>query len=340
MGILGLSKLLADFAPSAIKDNNIKSYFGRKVAIDASMSIYQFLIAVRSDGAQLTDAEGETTSHLNGLFYRTIRILESGIKPVYVFDGKPPEMKSEELAKRAERRSEAEKSLEVAEEKGDQEGVEKFQRRIVKVTKHHNDECKRLLSLMGVPYVEAPCEAEAQCAALVKADLVYATATEDMDSLTYGSNVVLRHLTASEAKKLPIREIKLDRVLSELEIDQKQFIDMCILLGCDYCESCKGLGPKRAVSAIQNYKHIEGIIQHKDKIPGKITIPDNWQYEEARKLFSEPEVLDSKDIALKWQPPDEEGLVKFMVEEKSFNEDRIRNGVKRILKSRQGARNK
>ena len=70
MGIKDLSKLIADAAPFAIKENEIKNYFGRKVAIDASMSLYQFLIAVRSDGAQLTNADGETTSHLMGTFYR------------------------------------------------------------------------------------------------------------------------------------------------------------------------------------------------------------------------------------------------------------------------------
>jgi len=241
MGIQGLMKLIADYAPSAMKDHEIKSYFGRKVAIDASMSLYQFLIAVRSDGAQLTGSDGETTSHLMGFFYRTIRMLENGIKPVYVFDGKPPHLKSGELAKRAERRAEAEKGLEKAQEQGDTESVEKFQKRLVKVTVKHGDECKRLLTLMGIPYINAPCEAEAQCASMVKAGKVFATATEDMDSLTFGSTILLRYLTASEAKKLPIREIHLDRLLAELEINQEEFIDLCILLGCDYCDSVKGV---------------------------------------------------------------------------------------------------
>lgn len=118
MGIHGLAKLIGDYAPSAIKDNEIKNYFGRKVAIDASMSLYQFLIAVRQEGQMLTSDTGETTSHLMGFFYRTIRMVENGIKPVYVFDGKPPTLKSGELAKRAERRAEAEKELTKAEEQG------------------------------------------------------------------------------------------------------------------------------------------------------------------------------------------------------------------------------
>lgn len=333
MGIHGLMKLIGDYAPGAMKDNDVKSYFGRKVAIDASMSLYQFLIAVRADGAQLVDSEGETTSHLMGFFYRTIRMLENGIKPVYVFDGKPPEMKSGELTKRAEKRAEAEKDLAKAQEQGDSEGVEKFQKRLVRVTKKHGEECRRLLSLMGIPCIEAPCEAEAQCAAMVKAGKVYATATEDMDSLTFGSTVLLRHLTASEAKKMPIREIHLDKLLSELDVTQEEFIDICIMLGCDYCESLKGVGPAKAITLIRQHQTLEKIITHGNKL----NIPENWLYQEARHLFKEPEVTPPEDIDMKWTPPDVDGLVQFMVEEKGFNEDRIRNAAKKLTKSREGA---
>lgn len=127
------------------------------------MCLYQFLIAVRAEGAQLTSVDGETTSHLMGIFYRTIRLLENGIKPVYVFDGTPPDMKSGELQKRTERREEAQKALDKATEAGDAADIEKFNRRLVRVTKAHNAEAKELLKLMGVPYIDSPCEAEAQC---------------------------------------------------------------------------------------------------------------------------------------------------------------------------------
>jgi len=332
MGILGLSKLIGDYASTAIKENEIKNYFGRKVAIDASMSIYQFLIAVRQDGNLLTNDEGETTSHLMGIFYRTIRMVDNGIKPLYVFDGKPPEMKGGELMKRHEKREEAQKQLEKAEELGDAEGVNKFNKRLVKVTKQHNDECKQLLKLMGIPYIEAPCEAEAQCAALVKAGKVYATATEDMDGLTFGSDILLRHLTFSEARKMPIKEFHLSKVLSELELTQEQFIDLCILLGCDYCDSIRGVGPKRAIELIKQHKSIEEILKHIDG--KKFTIPEDWPYEEARRLFKEPEVADPTTLDIKWTDPDEEELIKFMCEQKGFNEERIRNGTKKLSKGR------
>jgi len=332
MGILSLSKLLADIVPQAIKENEIKNYFGRKIAVDASMCLYQFLIAVRSEGAQLTSVDGETTSHLMGTFYRTIRLVENGIKPVYVFDGKPPEMKSGELNKRTERREEAQKALDKATEAGDTAEIEKFNRRLVKVTKQHANEAKHLLSLMGIPYVEAPCEAEAQCAALVKAGKVFATATEDMDALTFGSNVLLRHMTFSEARKMPIQEFHLEKVLQDLNLTQDQFIDLCILLGCDYTDSIRGIGPKRAIDLITQHKSIEEILKNIDK--NKYPPPDDWNYEGARQLFIEPEITDPSTIDLKWTDPDEEGLVKYLCGDKQFNEERIRNGVKKLLKAR------
>ncbi|CAF4859378.1 unnamed protein product [Pieris macdunnoughi] len=334
MGIIGLSKLIADIAPQAVKEMEIKNYFGRKVAIDASMSLYQFLIAVRSEGAQLTSVDGETTSHLMGTFYRTIRLVENGLKPVYVFDGKPPEMKSHQLNKRAERREEAEKELQKATEAGDQASIEKFNRRLVKVTKQHGEEARELLKLMGVPVVEAPCEAEAQCAALVKAGKVFAVATEDMDALTFGSNVLLRHLTFSEARKMPVQEFHLDQVLNGLELNHKEFIDLCILLGCDYCGSIRGIGPKRAIDLIKQHRCLEDVLRNIDL--NKYQPPENWDYLDARRLFLEPEVTDADKIELKWSDPDEEGLVKFLCGDKQFNEERVRNGAKKLFKARTG----
>lgn len=334
MGIHNLMKLMGDFAPSSIKECEIKNYFGRKVAIDASMSLYQFLIAVRSDGNMLTDDDGETTSHLVGLFYRTIRMVENGIKPVYVFDGKPPDLKSGELEKRKEARAKAEADLKKAEESGATEEVEKFNKRLVRVTPKHNEEAKKLLSLMGIPYVEAPGEAEASCAALVKAGKVFATASEDMDSLTFGSSVVLRHLTASEAKKIPIKELNLSKLLGELDVSMEQFVDLCILCGCDYTDSIKGVGYKRAHELIKKYGDIESIMKNLDS--SKYPPPEDWLFAEARRLFKEPDVVETDKLELKWSEPDEDALVKFMCEGKNFSEDRIRSGTKRLAKARGG----
>merc|ERR1712045_464987 len=334
-GIKDLSKLIADVVPEAIKENEIKNYFGRKVAIDASMSLYQFLIAVRQDGAQLTDANGEPTSHLMSTFYRTIRMIENGIKPVYVFDGKPPTLKSGELEKRMEKRADAEAALVKAKEEGNEEEIDKQSRRLVKVSKEHGADCKTLLTFMGEPYVSAPCEAEAQCAELVKGGKVYAAGTEDMDALTFGTTVLLRHLTFSEARKMPIKEFHLSNVLEGFEFSQEQFVDLCILLGCDYVDKIKGIGPKKAIELVKKHKKIESILDNIDK--SKYPPPENWLFTEARRLFTAPDVTPASEVDLKWEKPDEEALVAYMCGEKGFAEDRIRNGCKKLDKARGGS---
>ncbi|KAG9031349.1 Elongation of fatty acids protein 2 [Tulasnella sp. JGI-2019a] len=263
MGIKGLTALLLENAPQAINEHEIKTLFGRKVAIDASMSIYQFLIAVRSkDGEVLTNEAGETTSHLMGFFYRTIRMVENGIKPAYVFDGKPPELKSGVLAKRFERRKEATEQGEEAKEVGTTEDVDRLSRRTVRVTKEHNEECRRLLKLMGIPVIVAPSEAEAQCAELARGGKVYAAGSEDMDTLTFHSPIIYRHLTFSEAKKAPIQEISLAKALEGLEMDMSQFVDLCILLGCDYLEPIKGVGPKSALKLVRENGSLAKVLKH------------------------------------------------------------------------------
>ncbi|XP_077239924.1 5'-3' exonuclease family protein isoform X2 [Tasmannia lanceolata] len=330
MGIKGLTKLLADNAPKAMKEQKFESYFGRKIAIDASMSIYQFLIVVGRTGTEmLTNEAGEVTSHLQGMFSRTIRLLEAGLKPVYVFDGKPPDLKKQELAKRFSKREDATEDLATAIETGDKEGIEKFSKRTVKVTKQHNEDCKRLLKLMGVPVIEAPSEAEAECAALCKKDKVYAVASEDMDSLTFGAPRFLRHLMDPSSRKVPVMEFEVVKILEELNLTMDQFIDLCILSGCDYCDSIRGIGGQTALKLIRQHGSIESILENINK--ERYQIPENWPYQEARRLFKEPLVSDSDgQLEIKWTPPDEEGLVTFLVNENGFNQDRVTKAIEKI----------
>ncbi|EEB06605.1 FEN-1 endonuclease [Schizosaccharomyces japonicus yFS275] len=332
MGIKGLSQVIADNCPSAVRHNDIKNYFGRKVAIDASMSLYQFLIQVRGqDGQQLMNDQGETTSHLMGMFYRTLRMVDNGLKPCYVFDGKPPTLKSGELAKRASRQQKAREEREEAKEVGTAEMVDKFAKRTVRVTRQHNDEAKKLLELMGIPYVNAPCEAEAQCAALARAGKVYAAASEDMDTMCFQAPILLRHLTFSEQRKEPISEYSFEKTIEGLNFTIEQFVDLCILLGCDYCDPIRGVGPARAVELIRQHGNLDNFVKDADK--KKFPIPEDWPYQDARRLFLEAEVQEAKDIELKWRAPDEQGIIKFLVEEKGFNEDRVRVGINRLVKA-------
>ncbi|XP_043814914.1 flap endonuclease 1 isoform X3 [Manihot esculenta] len=315
MGIKGLTKLLADNAPKAMKEQKFESYFGRKIAIDASMSIYQFLIVVGRIGTEmLTNEAGEVTSHLQGMFTRTIRLLEAGIKPLYVFDGQPPDLKKQELAKRYSRRADATADLAQAVEAGNKEDIEKFSKRTVKVTKQHNEDCKRLLKLMGVPVVE-----------------VYAVASEDMDSLTFGAPKFLRHLMDPSSRKIPVMEFEVSKILEELNLSMDQFIDLCILSGCDYCDSIRGIGGQTALKLIRQHGSIENILENINKERFRYQIPEDWPYQEARHLFKEPIVLaDEEEPELKWSSPDEEGLINFLVNENGFNSDRVTKAIEKI----------
>ncbi|KAI4138501.1 MAG: hypothetical protein L6R39_006758 [Caloplaca ligustica] len=339
MGIKQLAQVIHDNALEAIRTGEIKNYFGRKVAIvaqDASMSIYSFLVAVRSDGQQLMNESGETTSHLMGMFYRTLRIVDNGIKPLYVFDGAPPKLKSGELAKRFARKAEATEQHEEAKETGTAEEVEKFSRRTVKVTREHNNECKKLLELMGIPYIVAPTEAEAQCAVLARAGKVYAAASEDMDTLCFNAPILIRHLTFSEFRKEPIQEFHLDKVLEGLGMERNQFIDLCILLGCDYVDPIPKIGPASALKLIRDYGTLEAVVEHIRNDPKKrYTIPDDWPFQDARDLFIHPDVrqADHPECDFHWNAPDVEGLVKFLVTEKGFSEDRVRSAAARLQKN-------
>jgi len=334
MGIKGLMKLLRDHAPGAVKEREPKYYFGRKLAVDASMFLYQFLIQIRTgdNAQQLTNESGEVTSHLNGMFYRTIRMLEVGIKPVFVFDGKAPELKKGEIEKRKERKAESAAHLQEAKDAGNAEDILKYERQATKVTKEHNEEAKKLLTLMGVPVVDAPGEAEAQCAAMCNADLVYAAVTEDMDCLTFGTKRLLRKFTKSEAKKEPIEEVDLEQVLAGLKLNMDEFIQLCVLCGCDYADSIRGIGPFKALDLVRQYKSIDKILHH---LPGKATAPENWKHKEAADFFKKPDIQQPADMkALVWKEPDEKGVLEFMCTQKGFNTDRIKAGLKRIEKAK------
>lgn len=331
MGIKGLMKFLQDAAPKAVKEiESQAAYTGRLLAIDASMCLYQFLIMIRENRSgtynNLTNEDGQVTSHIIGMLTRTIRLMESGIKPVYVFDGKPPELKLLELEARREKRNEATANLQKALETGDSEQILKSSKATVKVTKEQNEETKRLLRLMGVPVVEAPSEAEATCAALCRDGKVYAAATEDADCLTFGTKILVRNLMAAESQKKQILEVNLERALEQLNISMDQFIDFCILSGCDYCDTLKGVGPSTAIKLLLQHGSLEKVLE----ALGPEKVPANFRYEAARMFFKECEAVDTSAVDFTFTEPDFEGLIKFLVEERSFNKERVDRYIERL----------
>eukprot|EP01029_Cantina_marsupialis_P028643 TRINITY_DN777817_c0_g1_i1.p1 TRINITY_DN777817_c0_g1~~TRINITY_DN777817_c0_g1_i1.p1 ORF type:complete len:382 (+),score=145.79 TRINITY_DN777817_c0_g1_i1:46-1191(+) len=342
MGIKSLTKTISEEAPDAVKEVTMKSLVGRTVAIDASMAIYQFLVAVRSAGeggapaAMLMNEAGEVTSHIQGMLSRTVKLMEFGLKPVWVFDGKAPDMKSGELQKRREMKAKAQKELEDAKERGDTEDIDRFSKRTVSMNSDHQADCKKLLRLMGVPVVESPGEAEAQCAALAKAGKVYAAASEDMDTLTFDAPVLLRRLTRTDAgsskPKQPILEFKVDKVIEGLNLTREQFVEFCILCGCDYVDSIRGVGPKTALKLIKEHGSLKTILEVIDR--KKYGVPAEFPYEEAKRLFFEPDVADPATINVKFKNPQVKALKEFLCGENSFDEERVDKIIDRLKKAK------
>jgi len=172
------------------------------------------------------------------------------------------------------------------------EKVAQMEKRLVKVNEKHVEEAQRLLDCLGVPWIKAPSEAEAQCAEMTRKGIVFGTVTEDMDALTFGSPRLIRNLTMNEMRKMPILEFNLEKILIDLKVTMDQFIDICILCGCDYIQSIRGIGPKKAYEFIKTYGNIEGVLQHIDK--NKYKVPQNFFVEDCRKLFKTPDI--NKDL--------------------------------------------
>merc|ERR1711972_385280 len=278
----------------------------------------------------LTNEAGEVTSHIIGMLTRTIRLMENGIKPVYVFDGKPPELKLLELAERRKKREEAKENLAQAMESGDQEQILKATKGTVRVTKEQNEQTKQLLRFMGIPVVDAPSEAEATCAALCRDGKVYAAATEDADCLTFGTKVLVRNLMAAESQKKQILEVSLERVLEQLNLTMTQFIDFCILSGCDYCDTLKGIGPSTAIRLLMQHGSLENVLE----VLGPEKVPQNFRYQAAREFFQECEAVDTSKVDIQFEDPDIEGLTKFLVDECSFSKERVERYVERLGKAK------
>ncbi|KAK6490580.1 putative flap endonuclease 1-like protein [Huso huso] len=306
MGIVKLAELIRNVAPDAISHKTISDYSGKKIAVDASIVLFQF----RTAAPEIRNRDGSHLSPLVGLFYRTLHFLENDIRPVYVFDGLPPEQKVALLERRAEAG-----------------GYTRTQRPV----SNQVQDCQKILKLLGVPYLQAPSEAEALCAELVKCGEVDGVASEDMDVLPFGSSLLIRQIGTKEHRG--VVEYSLPKVLKTLGLTHEQFVDLCILLGCDYCEKIGGLGPKRALALIQQHKTIEDVLLNINRTTHPV--PENWKYLDARKLFLDPEVANQTSRSLSWEEPDEEGLVNFLSHEKYVKEERIRRRMEKFRRVRE-----
>ncbi|CAI2370839.1 unnamed protein product [Moneuplotes crassus] len=346
MGIKNLMPLLNKKAPQAIYSRQYKDLQSQTVAIDATMAMYQFLISTISLNKKrqikiLEDSEGNRTGHLIGILHRTNKILSHGIKPVWIFDGPSPLEKKELIDHRQSRVECAQQRLEQAQEDKDVELEKKMSERVVRINKTHRKDAKLMLKYMGIPAFESPSEAEAQCCELVKAGVARGVVSEDLDCLAFGAKSLIRGMKSSKN----FTEIMLEDILSSLNLSMSQFIDVCILLGCDYLPKPQNIGPVTAFSFIQKYENIESIVNDLENInkkrKRKIVITDAndteqdciKKIEHVRGLFTHPNVARAADVDTKFHSPQPEKLLDFLVTQKQFKAKNVMTAVKKMEKS-------
>ena len=314
---------------------NLESFASKIVAIDAYNAIYQFLSIIRGpDGLPLSDHNGKITSHISGLFYRNINFLSLGIKPVYVFDGKPPSLKSAEIQRRKQIKKDATIKYEIAISEGNYVEAKKFAQQTSVLGDNMVEESKKFLDLFGIPSIQAPSEGEATAAHLTTTGQAYASASQDFDSLLFGAKRLVRNFTNSGKRKLPNRNttieiepelILLDKTLAELGVTREQLVDIGILIGTDFNpDGFERIGPKTALKMVKEHGNLENVPQIQDKL-------SEIDYKQIRGIFLKPKVAEVSEI--KFETVDYTGIVNYLTKERSFSLDRVDTSLNRLKKS-------
>ncbi len=306
---------------------------GKTVAVDAYNTIFQFLSIIRQpDGKPLMDDDGNVTSHLSGLLYRTSNLIENGIEPSFVFDGKPNELKAGTIEERIARREKATQEYQQALEEGDMKKAFSKAQQTSRMTPEILESSKKFLGLMGIPVVQAPSDGEAQAAYMCAKGSVYASASQDFDSILFGAPLLVRNLTISGRRKMPGKNvyktvtpevIDSTKMLKTLGITREQLVDVCIMIGTDFNPGISGIGPKKGLKLIQKHGTLERVIEAQGyDIPG---------YEDVREIFLNGPKSD--DYSVKHAPMDVEGILDMM-SGYGFSEDRVRSVLNKIEASR------
>ncbi|MGC9345508.1 MAG: flap endonuclease-1 [Candidatus Bathyarchaeales archaeon] len=306
---------------------------GKSIAIDAYNALYQFLAIIRQpDGTPLKDSSGRITSHLSGLLYRTSNLVEMGIKPIYVFDGVPPALKEVEIKRRMKAKEEALVRYEQALKAGKIEEARMYAQATSRLKDYMAEDSKRLLDLMGIPWIQAPSEGEAQAAHLVKRGDADYCASQDYDSILFGAPRLVRNVTISGRRKLPRKNVyievvpevvELEHVLKECGITYEQLIDIGILIGTDFNHNgIKGLGPKTALKLIKEHGSLENALPHIKNAEFPV------EPQRIKEIFLHPRVTDKYEI--EWRKPDVESVINFICRERDFSEDRVRKALEKM----------
>ena len=313
----------------------LESFTNKIVAIDAYNAIYQFLAIIRGpEGLHLTDTQGRVTSHITGLLYRNINFLSLGIKPVYVFDGKPPSLKSAEIEHRKQIKKDATVKYERAVSEGKMEDARKFAQQTTSMKDGMVEDSKHLLDLFGIPYIQAPSEGEATAALLTTTGHADVAASQDFDSILFGARKLVRNFTNSGRRKLPNRNTYIEiepevidykKNLEALDITREQLIDVGILIGTDFNpDGFERVGPKTAIKMIKEYGKLEDVTQIQEQL-------QTIDYNAIRKIFLEPEVASVDKIEFSEVKYDD--IVNYLSNERSFSRDRVNSSLNRLKKS-------
>ena len=320
-----------------VRPIKITELSGQKVAIDGYNILYQFLTSIRqSDGTLLKDSEGRVTSHLSGLFFRLSNLVENGIKPCIIFDGKPPKLKKKLLEERRLKKIKAEIEWEAAISAGDMETARTKAQQTTRLNKKMLDESKELLEFLGIPWFDAPSEGEAQVAYLLESNKVDYGASQDFDTILFGAKKFVRNLTLSNRRKLPKQNkwvtvtpeiIDIDISLDNLGVTREQLVDISILMGTDFNPGIDGIGPKKGLKLVKEFGNAEGAL---DKLGKKIE-----NLNEIRDLFLKPSVKDFDPV---WNNPDSKGLEDFLCRNYKFNKERVMKTIEIYTNSKSKAK--
>jgi len=298
-------------------------------AVDAHNALYQFLSIIRQpDGTPLMDGQGRVTSHLSGILFRTLNFLELGIRPVFIFDGTPPDLKAGTIQERREVRREAGERWQEALARGDVEEARKYAQASSRVDDFVIRTSHELLDLLGLPTVQAPSEGEAQAAHMVARGGARYAVSQDYDLLLFGCPSLVRNLTVSGKRRVRGRTISvspehllLDEVLQGLSLTREQLVEIGILVGTDFNEGVRGIGAKTAIKLVQEGKFAATL---EEKLPGYDPGP-------VMQFFLEPPVTD--DYHLTWKNPDPEKIRSMLCDTYNFSQDRVNTALEKFRAS-------
>ena len=329
------------------KEINISELNGKMVCVDAFNTLYQFLSTIRQpDGTPLMDDKRRITSHLSGIFYRNINLLNEGLKIVYVFDGGAPELKVKTHKRRKEVRDLAGERYKSAKEKEDVELMRRYSSQLLRLDEEMIEESKELLEAMGIPVVQAPLEGEAEAAYLCKIKReVYASVSQDYDSLLFGAPRLIRNLTMSRRRKtfsgfveINPELIEIEKVLNLLEINLDQLICLGILIGTDYNpKGVPGIGQKRALEIVRKYKQPVFIFKSVEEQIMGLPDEDRFDWKEIFELFHKPAVVEAD---FKFTDIDEKRIKEILIDRHNFSEERVEKQLDKLRKIKEKSKQK